>query len=42
MRLSSIFMVGDDRIFAERLAEVLVCAGHRVEQAFDGEELTLL
>ena len=34
----SIFIVDDDRDFAESLAEVLTGAGHRVEVCFDGEE----
>jgi DNA-binding response OmpR family regulator len=38
MKPLSIFIVDDDRDFAESLAEVLTSAGHRVEVCFDGEE----
>ena len=37
MRALDIFIVDDDRDFAESLGEILSAAGHRVELCFDGE-----
>ncbi len=37
MNSLNIFIVDDDRDFAESLGEILTAAGHRVELSFDGE-----
>jgi two-component system response regulator HydG len=37
MKALDIFIVDDDRDFAESLGEILAAAGHRVEMCFDGE-----